>query len=98
VDHLLHLYGAQAAKILGYREEIPNALERIAPGAPDLRAQVYHAIREEWAVTAEDIIYRRTTLGLRGLDTPEVRDAICAVIESEAGVQTPPPGLLEQPK
>ena len=39
-----------------------NALERITPEAPDLWAQVYHAIREEWALTAEDIIYRRTTL------------------------------------
>ena len=45
----------------------------MTPEAPDLWAQVYHAIREEWAVTAEDIIYRRTTLGLRGLDTPEIR-------------------------
>jgi glycerol-3-phosphate dehydrogenase len=70
-----------------------NALQRLTPEAPDLWAQVYHAIREEWAVTAEDIIYRRTTLGLRGFDTPEIRQRICTVLE--AGAQMPPPVLFE---
>ncbi len=56
-------------------------LERIAPGAPDLWAQVYHAGCEEWALTAEDVIYRRTTLGLRGFDTPEIRRKISSVLE-----------------
>jgi glycerol-3-phosphate dehydrogenase len=66
-----------------------NALERLTPGAPDLWAQVYHAVREEWALSAEDVIYRRTTLGLRGFDTPEIRERISTVLEAEA--QIPPP-------
>ncbi len=96
VDHLLHLYGAEAGKLLAYAIEVPNALAQITPQAPDLWAQVHHAIREEWAVTAEDVIHRRTTLGLRGLDTPEMRDEISAVIESRSGAGTPPRGLTEQ--
>ena len=59
-----------------------NALERITPGAPDLWAQVYHAVREEWALTAEDVIYHRTTLGLRGFDTPGIRQRISTVLEA----------------
>jgi glycerol-3-phosphate dehydrogenase len=91
VDHLLHLYGSEASRLLGYFNE--NALERITPAAPDLWVQVYHAIRQEWASTADDIIYRRTTLGLRGFDTPEIRERISIVLEAEA--QIPPPGHFE---
>jgi glycerol-3-phosphate dehydrogenase len=81
VDHLLHLYGSETSRLLEYINEYDNALERITPGAPDLWAQVYHAIRQEWALTADDIVYRRTTLGLRGFDTPEIRQRISAALE-----------------
>src|SRR5215210_5942323 len=97
VDHLLRHYGADAATLPGYAEEFPNAFERITLGAPDLWAQVYHAVREEWAVNTEDIIYRRTTLGLRGLDTPEVRKAISAVLEYYADARVIPSGLVARP-
>ncbi len=96
VDHLLHLYGASATRLLGYAGEIPDALQRITPGAPDLWAQVYHAIREEWAVTADDLIYRRTTLGLRGFDTPEIRRRISRLLEG--GSAAPPPDISRAPR
>jgi glycerol-3-phosphate dehydrogenase len=80
VDHLLSHYGGEAGSLLAYRQEFPNAIDRIIPEAPDLWAQVYHAIREEWAVTAEDVIHRRTTLGLRGFDSPELRWMISAFL------------------
>ena len=82
VDHLLHHYGGEAGRLLAYCEESPNAIDRITPGAHDLWAQVYHAVREEWAMTADDVIHRRTTLGLRGFDTPEIRQTISAVLEA----------------
>ena len=85
MDHLVRHYGGEAGKLLAYREEFPNAIERITPGAPDLWVQVYHAIREEWAVTAEDVIHRRTTLGLRGFDSPQLRQMISAALEAEPG-------------
>ena len=85
MDHLLRHYGGEAGNLLAYREEFPNAIERITPGAPDLWVQVYHAIREEWAVTAEDVIHRRTTLGLRGFDSPQLRQMISAALEAEPG-------------
>jgi glycerol-3-phosphate dehydrogenase len=86
-DHLLHLYGSETGRLLGYSKVKDNALERITPGAPDLWAQVYHAVREEWALTAEDVIYRRTTLGVRGFDTPEIRQRISTVLEADANSQ-----------
>ena len=92
VDHLMHLYGSEAHNLLAYGEEHDGALERITPSAPDIWAQVHHAIREEWVVTADDIIYRRTTLGIRGFDTPEVRQKIDAFLPSAPGVETLSPG------
>jgi glycerol-3-phosphate dehydrogenase len=97
VDHLLRLYGSETGKLLAQSQESDNALEKIIPGAPDLWAQVYHAAREEWALTAEDVIYRRTTLGLRGFDTPEMRQMISAVLESRVCAQTTRPGHFEPP-
>jgi glycerol-3-phosphate dehydrogenase len=93
VDHLLRIYGSETGKLLGYSNVKDNALERITSGAPELWAQVYHAVREEWALTAEDVIYHRTTLGLRGFDTPGIRQRISTGLE--AGAQIPPPGLFE---
>ena len=89
VDHLLHFYGSETGKLLEHSKGKVNAFERITPGAPDLWAQVYHAVGEEWALTAEDVIYRRTTLGLRGFDTPEIRQKVSAVLEAAPGAETP---------
>jgi glycerol-3-phosphate dehydrogenase len=91
VDHLLRTYGSETGNLIGYSQAKDNALEKITPGAPDVWAQVYHAASEEWALTAEDVIYRRTTLGLRGFDTPEVRQSIWGVLASCAQVRPTDP-------
>jgi glycerol-3-phosphate dehydrogenase len=97
VDHLLHIYGSETGNLIAYSQAKDNALEKITSGAPDVWAQVYHAASEEWALTAEDVIYRRTTLGLRGFDTPEIRRKISSVLEDETCTQSSPPGLFEPP-
>ena len=56
--------------------------ERIDPAGPDVWAQVSHAREHEWAATAEDIVHTRTTLAVRGLDTPAVREQITAELDS----------------
>ncbi len=82
VDHLIHLYGGEAENLLAYTRLHHNALERITPEAPDVWAQVYHAISCEWAQTVDDIVRRRTTLSLRGLDTPRLSARISSVLKS----------------
>jgi glycerol-3-phosphate dehydrogenase len=96
-DHLLRLYGGESGRLLDYSVENSDALRQIAPGAPDLWAQVYHAARAEWAVTAEDVIYRRTTLGLRGFDTPDVRRKISATLKHMTGGEYPPAEFMGHP-
>ena len=73
-------YGGEAEDLLRYATSFPEALEKVHPGGPDIWAQVYHAADEEWAVTVEDVVRRRTTLGIRGLDTKNVRDRIAPII------------------
>ncbi|MGH3145981.1 MAG: glycerol-3-phosphate dehydrogenase/oxidase [Rubrobacter sp.] len=99
-DHLLHLYGGEAETLLDYAGRFPDALQRITPSAPDIRAQVYHAISEEWAVTVSDVIHRRTTLGLRGFDTPTVRSGISRLLNSEGstpGADLPETSTIQTP-
>ena len=59
-ESFAHTYGALAADV-GAVDDDPVA------------AQVRYARDHEWAVTSEDVLRRRTTLALRGLDTPELR-------------------------
>jgi len=70
-EYLYHLYGSAAADVLAPAVERPELLEPIHPDGPDLAAQVGYAARCEWALTAEDITRRRTTLGYRGLANRE---------------------------
>ena len=66
-SHLLHLYGSLAEEVLEPALHEPSLLEPIHPEAPDVLAQVGYAGEQEWAVGVEDVIWRRTTLGHRGL-------------------------------
>ncbi|MFN2628831.1 MAG: FAD-dependent oxidoreductase [Gaiellaceae bacterium] len=71
-SHLLHLYGSLVAEVLAPASEDPLLLEPLAAGAPDVAAQVLYAARSEWALNAEDVLRRRTTLALRGKADPHV--------------------------
>ena len=65
-DHahrLVRLYGSEAETVLQGARSLPD----LGPcfGANLTAAEVDYLVREEWAVTAEDILWRRTKLGLR---------------------------------
>jgi len=65
--HLLHLYGSLVSEVLAEATS-EDELRPLHPRAPDVAAQIAYAYRREWAVTPEDVLRRRTTLALRGLD------------------------------
>jgi glycerol-3-phosphate dehydrogenase len=73
VAHLVHLYGAFAPDVLALADERPGLLEPVDRAGPDLAAQVVYAATHEWAHRADDILRRRTTIAVRGLDTGAVR-------------------------
>ena len=66
-SHLLHLYGSLAEEVLAPATGEPSLLERIHPEAPDVLAQIGYASEREWAIRVEDVVWRRTTLGHRGV-------------------------------
>jgi glycerol-3-phosphate dehydrogenase len=65
--HLAHLYGTLAEEVLAFADQDPALLERLHPEAPDIGAQALYGRAREWACTDEDVLARRTTLALRGL-------------------------------
>ncbi len=66
-SHLLHLYGSLAEDVLAPASDDAALLEPIHPDAPDVLAQIGYAGEQEWAVSVDDVVWRRTTLGHRGL-------------------------------
>ncbi|MEU5155834.1 glycerol-3-phosphate dehydrogenase/oxidase [Glycomyces sp. NPDC021274] len=79
--HLATHYGSLAFDITRLAGEHPELAERVHPDAPEIMAQVVYARDVEWAETADDVLRRRTTLMIRGLDTPEVRARVQALLD-----------------
>ncbi|SHM44905.1 glycerol-3-phosphate dehydrogenase/oxidase [Actinacidiphila paucisporea] len=71
--HLAGHYGSLAFDIARLAAEDPELAGRIHPDAPEIWAQVVYARDHEWAQDVDDVLRRRTTLTIRGLDTPEIR-------------------------
>jgi glycerol-3-phosphate dehydrogenase len=80
VEHLTDVYGRDSSAVMRQKLTHPNALERIHPKCPDVWAQVFYAVENEWAITVEDIVRRRTTLAVRGLASPAVREDLARVL------------------
>lgn len=73
-EHLLRLHGARHGRVLERATRDPGLLDRVCPHAPDIWAQVEHAVEAEQARTTADVLLRRTTVGharCRGLDAAE---------------------------
>jgi glycerol-3-phosphate dehydrogenase len=62
-NRLAHAYGTRASRLLGQAKS-PDDLGRTF-GAGLTEAEVRYLMSSEWACTAEDIVWRRSKLGLR---------------------------------
>jgi glycerol-3-phosphate dehydrogenase len=81
LEHLVRSYGTRFERILAYRSTLRDWNELVAPPAPVIMAQLAHAVEEEMAMCADDLLYRRTELGPRGLVTDRARAIAAEVIE-----------------
>ena len=77
-------YGSRTAEFLASIEGRPELQSKIHPGQPDLMGQVVWAIEHEQALTLDDILYRRTSLGLLGITVDETA-SIAAVMAGHLG-------------
>jgi glycerol-3-phosphate dehydrogenase len=68
-NRLAHAYGTRASRILGTAKSIDDLGRSF--GADLTEAEVKYLMAHEWARTAEDIVWRRSKLGLR-LTPPEI--------------------------
>jgi glycerol-3-phosphate dehydrogenase len=53
------------------------------PDGPDIVAQVVYARDSEWARTVDDVLRRRTTVGVRGLDDLAVRERVDTLLRAD---------------
>jgi glycerol-3-phosphate dehydrogenase len=59
---LARAYGSRLERILGKAQSRADLGEEVLPGLH--AAEIHYLVREEWAGTAEDILWRRSKLGL----------------------------------
>ncbi|MDX6739506.1 glycerol-3-phosphate dehydrogenase/oxidase [Actinocorallia sp. A-T 12471] len=67
-SRLVRRYGAEAAQMAELAADDPSLLEPVLTGRPQMRVEWEWAVRHEGALTAEDLVDRRTRLGLSDSD------------------------------
>lgn len=82
--HLASHYGSLAFDIARLANEDPALAERIHPDGPEIWAQVAYARDNEWAETVDDVLRRRTTVTVRGLDDEAVRGRVEEMLSRKA--------------
>ncbi|HEX5528744.1 MAG TPA: glycerol-3-phosphate dehydrogenase/oxidase [Methylomirabilota bacterium] len=71
---LVETYGRAYPRVLELGRKLPDGFERLCPSNPEIVAQLHHAVREEMAVSLQDVLLRRTGIGqsrCQGLDCAE---------------------------
>lgn len=74
IESLIYTYGTRFEEILQFVEGEPSLGERLCPGRPEIVAQVIYGVEREMVRTSEDLLLRRTGIGLaagQGLDCLE---------------------------
>jgi glycerol-3-phosphate dehydrogenase len=62
-NRLAHAYGTRAAKVLGSAKSMADLGQSFGAGLTE--SEVRYLMSVEWACTAEDVVWRRSKLGLR---------------------------------
>ncbi len=75
--HLARAYGTMAPDVLSC-----GSLEPLAAGGPEVEAEVVYARDREWALSADDVLRRRTTIALSGRATEAVRTRVEELLRS----------------
>jgi len=85
VERLCHAYGTQAAGMLGEARSLDDLGRHF--GADLYEREIEYLMREEWAVEADDILWRRSKLGLRL--TEEERKGLAAWLSAKQDTTAP---------
>ncbi|MFD1859202.1 glycerol-3-phosphate dehydrogenase/oxidase [Aeromicrobium camelliae] len=78
---LLRGYGSEAGAVVDLAAGDPALLEPLAPDLPVTRAEMMFAVRHEGALDVDDLLDRRTRIGLVSGDRARARDAAAEAFE-----------------
>ncbi|HEX2592601.1 MAG TPA: glycerol-3-phosphate dehydrogenase/oxidase [Rhizomicrobium sp.] len=82
--HLAQLYGSNLPAMLSEANNRPELLEPLGDTG-DIGAQVLYAVREEMALTLDDVVMRRTGIGQLGRPSATTLDQAAAIMGAELG-------------
>ena len=82
---LCRSYGRKAEAVIEAAGGDPRLLEPLADGFPHIAAEVLRAVREEMAVSLEDVLFRRTALAPMGGATPAAVRRAAGIMAEELG-------------
>lgn len=78
---LLRRHGSEAGPVLDIAADDPALLDPVAPDLPVSLAELVFAVRHEGALDADDLLDRRTRIGLVSTDRDRARDAAAQAFE-----------------
>jgi glycerol-3-phosphate dehydrogenase len=85
-NRMAHAYGTRAAKVLGSAKSMADLGQSF--GASLTESEVRYLMSVEWACTAEDVVWRRSKLGLR-LSSDEIAALDAWIAANRASGQRP---------
>jgi glycerol-3-phosphate dehydrogenase len=83
-EHIARMYGIRAPLMLRLVETTPRLGEVLSPSG-DIAAQVAFAMREEMALTLEDVVMRRTGIGQLGHPGAAALETCAQLMANELG-------------
>lgn len=83
---LARAYGTRAGAVLELVRDRPQLAAPMLEGRPHILAEAVHAVRQEYALSVADILYRRTRIGLETRDgVAEAARRVATTIALEMG-------------
>ena len=82
-QRLIRRFGAEAPDVAALADGRPELLEPIAEGVAVLGVELIFGLREELAMTVDDLLDRRTRLGLVPAQRRSAEDAVTALVATE---------------
>src|SRR5262249_45260590 len=65
IEHLARRYGTRTAEVMALIDTDAELKQNLVPGMPDIWAEAAYAARSEMALRADDVLFRRTKIGLK---------------------------------
>ena len=91
---LVERYGTEAERVLAGAGGDAGLLAPIAPGIAVTGAELRFGLRHEGALTADDLLQRRTRIGLVPAELEAVRPAVERLVAAELGAAGPSPAVV----